>query len=688
MALIESVRLLFKRFVTKLKILRHPNRIPSSEDSAHFPSGQCALYQYPALPLPEAGKYIRLMKVSPGDFSDDLHVELEQVLLDGTSSYEALSYVWGSSANPVSILLGPSQEHTISVTQNLATALRYLRNADESRILWADAVCIDQDNLEERSYQVTLMSDIYRAACQVIAWLGPEEDDSLCAIDVMHDIGSSIDVDWLNFTFKPKMETNNPPSSLLGKLQTYGFRHREAHAVSRLLHRQWFERLWIRQEIGLATQAIICCGRLSMSWHLFRNAIFFIHSGGSRLMIEGLGDQIASFAPRINLVYWICKRRTCFLQCLRRDLAHVVCRDPRDRIYAILSLLHSRQQDIGIVPDYTRDVALVYQDATIRFINHTRDLSILVQCELQDTPPHMPTWVPDWSTELKTRMFLGGSSSASASFKSIAASKREGMLSVAGGATATIEDVQPMHFDGSEDDFQTMLMALWKMVKSNLAFSNDTEISRLSAACEALCCGVFRHSTIPVREDYPEFKSAMQTFESKLATDSLFYRDVDSTDNWAYYQRYVRHLCQNRSFFVTTEGSVGVAPLSARPGDIVCVFLGCLSTILLRQTGDDAYQVVGESYMPGVNNGEALLGPLPEYLRPVHHYDEDAKGYRAAFWNEHTEQVQFQDPRLDELLLKPGFQAHDRGKNCLPSIETSVEALRNAGIAARYFDLV
>ena len=50
-------------------------------------------YRYPALPLPEAGKHVRLLKLSPGGFSDNLHVELEQVLLGGTSNYEALSYV-------------------------------------------------------------------------------------------------------------------------------------------------------------------------------------------------------------------------------------------------------------------------------------------------------------------------------------------------------------------------------------------------------------------------------------------------------------------------------------------------------------------------------------------------------------------------------------------------------------------
>ena len=645
-------------------------------------------YRYPALPLPEAGKHVRLLKLSPGGFSDNLHVELEQVLLGGTSNYEALSYVWGSTAHPVSILVGPSRERTISVTQNLSTALRYLRDANESRILWVDAICINQNDLKERSDQVALMSGIYRAACQVIVWLGPEEDDSSHAFDIMHAIGLSIDVDWVSNSYKPKVAVNNQLFRMVEDRQNYRFQDKEAIAINRLLHRQWFERLWIRQEIGLATQAIIRCGSLSILWHLFRDAIFFMYVRGTRLVKGALKDQRPRYQYRMQLVYSVCLPRVYYLQYLRSDLGQVVCTDPRDKIYAMLSLLHPSQQTMGIVPDYTRDVALVYQDTAIRFMDYTRNLSILLQCELLDTPPHMPTWVPDWSTELKAEQYLADSSNASANIKSIATSKGEGMLSVAGVAIATIEDVQPMHFGGSEHDFQAMLLALWKMVVFNLAIINDTHISHLSATFDALCGGLFRHSTIPVREELPEFKSVMQTFKLISTTNSPLVDHLDSVSHWNKYKTRVRGMCRNRCFFVTTEGSVGIAPLSARPGDIVCVILGCYCTLLLRPSVDDTYQVVGQSYMPGFETGEALLGPLPEHLRLVSYYNEYLNQFHLAIWNEHTKEIQYKDPRLDKLLTKPGFRVCDWGENSLPSIETSVEALRNAGIAVQYFDLV
>ena len=645
-------------------------------------------YRYADLPLPAAGKHTRLLRLNPGDFSDDLHVELEQVLLNGTSTYEALSYVWGSPAYPVPILVGPTREHTISVTQNLAIALRHLRAVNEFRTLWVDAVCIDQSDLKERSYQVTLMSDIYQKASQVIVWLGPEDDDSFHAFNLMNAIGSRVDVDWTNYSFKSKVAADNPFSQILVDLQNYQFRDDEAYTINNLLHRQWFKRLWIRQEIWLATRAIIRCGKLVLPWHVFSNAILFLFVQGTEMITIPLGKQIPDFFSRIALATSVCESRAYYFQHLRIELANVVCADPRDKIYGMLSLLHPSQKTMGILPDYTRNVALVYQDATLKFISHTMDLSILLQCEMQDIPPQMPTWVPDWSTDLKTTSISRATSNASADLESIVFCKEEGTLSVAGVAVATIENVQPMRFGETGEDFLTMLTTLWIMVMSNSTTAIDLETSQLSTVCNTLCAGGFRHTSIPNHKHSPDFKSVMQSFKTILATGSILFGDVDSQKEWFSYEAALKGTCDNRSFFVTKGGSVGIAPLSARPGDMVCVLLGCYSTVLLRQTRDDTYQLVGQSYMSGANAGEALLGPLPEHLQPINYRDKQENMYRFALWNEHTGEVQFKDPRLDKLLLYPGFQAHDHGKKHFPTIETSVEALRKAGIAAQYFDLV
>lgn len=99
---------------------------------------------------------------------------------EGTHLYEALSYVWGNQDEKVPILIG---EHYFEVTRNLHTALLRLRNHFFERIVWVDAVCIDQGNRLEKGRQIQHMTEIYHQASRVIVWLGEGTDKSNQAIE-------------------------------------------------------------------------------------------------------------------------------------------------------------------------------------------------------------------------------------------------------------------------------------------------------------------------------------------------------------------------------------------------------------------------------------------------------------------------------------------------------------------------
>jgi hypothetical protein len=115
---------------------------------------------------------IRLLRLLPvTSFIEDIRCELFNTTLDAKEDFEALSYTWGNPSETSPVVLH-GQRH--DVTKNLASALRHLRYHDRQRILWVDALCIDQDNIEERNQQVTQMRDIYRegGAKRVVVWLG------------------------------------------------------------------------------------------------------------------------------------------------------------------------------------------------------------------------------------------------------------------------------------------------------------------------------------------------------------------------------------------------------------------------------------------------------------------------------------------------------------------------------------
>ena len=119
--------------------------------------------------------HIRLVHLSAGTRNDALCIQvLENVELETVPVYEALSYTWGDLNKECSISCGSER---IAITANLAAALRQLRTPDKSRALWIDQICINQDDIDERNKQVSLMHKIYSKAENVVIWLGEEGPD-------------------------------------------------------------------------------------------------------------------------------------------------------------------------------------------------------------------------------------------------------------------------------------------------------------------------------------------------------------------------------------------------------------------------------------------------------------------------------------------------------------------------------
>lgn len=137
---------------------------------------------------------IRVIYLQPGQVEDDIKVELMEVSLANPPSYEALSYVWGSpTANsPISC-----HGKDLLVTANCTAAMRRLRNEKKRRVLWIDAICIDQSSMEERNQQVKLMGDVYSQARRVVLWLGEESTFSDFAISFLKSYHRVLKEKWL-----------------------------------------------------------------------------------------------------------------------------------------------------------------------------------------------------------------------------------------------------------------------------------------------------------------------------------------------------------------------------------------------------------------------------------------------------------------------------------------------------------
>lgn len=144
--------------------------------------GYCSFYQYNPLP---SEKFIRLLELYPGHANDNIDCTLHQIELENAPEYEAISYAWGDPANRIEVLCDGK---VITVTQNLKDALLRFKLKDRSRILWADAICINQNDEVEKGLQVKVMHKIYAKATRVCAWLGCTTAEMQPAFELIHKI--------------------------------------------------------------------------------------------------------------------------------------------------------------------------------------------------------------------------------------------------------------------------------------------------------------------------------------------------------------------------------------------------------------------------------------------------------------------------------------------------------------------
>ena len=129
---------------------------------------------YEALPLSHGE--IRVLKVAPGSGDDIIKCKMKRVSLftKRAPAYETISYCWGAPRDPSTIELNG---HLTKVPASSEAAVRRMRLSDRPRVLWIDAICIDQSSTTERSAQVALMATVYSTAQHNLVYLDEDDDD-------------------------------------------------------------------------------------------------------------------------------------------------------------------------------------------------------------------------------------------------------------------------------------------------------------------------------------------------------------------------------------------------------------------------------------------------------------------------------------------------------------------------------
>lgn len=244
-------------------------------------------------------KEIRVLKVFPGAKGSKLLcclvpcplLDQSQPTSDPTNliPYAALSYFWGEDEpknvvymfdteaayedwkekDPNGLLLRPVATRILPVVahilirNNLKDALEQLRSRDTTVTVWADALCINQNNVKERTAQVARMHDVYTQATKVHIWLGDgDSEENSKAFAFLRKI---LDLQQLEKLVQ-RLETK-------GDDDTWKEDRKDCKRTIDLMRAKWFSRRWVIQELALATNAHVRRGSEEMPWLEFADAI-------------------------------------------------------------------------------------------------------------------------------------------------------------------------------------------------------------------------------------------------------------------------------------------------------------------------------------------------------------------------------------------------------------------------------
>ena len=349
---------------------------------------------YPGDSLPDSN-HIRLIELwEPAPKAFTLRFRTER--LDTAPDFHALSYTWGTTFRDIPSL-------GLRITGNLFSALSNL--AEETpRLWWIDALCINQQDVEEKNQQVRLMRQIYGKAKQVCIWLGEPDTASL---DLLRKIADRVSLEEL-LNFNAVFD--------IGMLERYGLPHMKDPAWSSLMQfvaRPYFRRVWVVQElvIGNKTETTVACGRLRFDWLLISAPIHWIRTTNLHTLVIAQASNPMQLSPTMDDVITldgILENRDLpvtleYLISLSMELEST---DPRDKIIALLGLVSPRDPSVAKIKiDYRLPVTDFFHDVTGTIITTNKSLKLLAmrRDESTRTIPELPSWVPDYAPASTTK---------------------------------------------------------------------------------------------------------------------------------------------------------------------------------------------------------------------------------------------------------------------------------------------
>lgn len=571
-------------------------------------------FTYSALPE----RSIRLLELS-SNVAGDLIFNLNDVEVVQSPPFYALSYAWGTDEATESIACNGL---TMKIRANLCEAIRTLFNTPIGIAIpiWIDAICINQQDDEEKAVQVSRMGEIYRRALQVVVWLGPSGEDSDLAMN------------WL----EPLSVALPPISSipLFNQLEEHGLPRKNSPvwpALGKLVCRPWFGRLWAFQEAVLASEIVFICGRKAIDGQILATVV----KKSRQLKLDLLYFNKPYMEARkdgLHAMHLIGDAREVLKIEGQLDFPHLLrvstlkaCLNSRDRVYAMLGMAGKSFQNrihVSYSNEYELDFIQTYIDCAKACIEEGFP-EILDLVAGRQRVPGLPSWSPNLNSSPKAfqpdcawyQAGILGEEMAAGMFhgKTTAANNH---LSISGFRVDTVFDIVELEFPSPAikiEEFRSWLQNFLAWEAQCLVLAQKTTSETDPTEHMSTLMGYSRRRLPDVKEEdlYQAYHDILTDIKSHAQQGGSIVPQQERLELFHHIWGIINTTCIERRYFSTEKGRLGVGAPELMKGDLVCVLYGTRSVYILREVEEKngRWLFIGDAYAHGLMElSETLKG--------------------------------------------------------------------------------
>jgi len=561
------------------------------------------------VPLKQPSRQIRLIKLSdPGEAANttDLCCSLIKTNFDDLArpAYEVLSYCWGDPSQTVPISVNGIVHH---ITTNLAAALRTIRDLKRTDLpIWADALCINQQDLAEKTCQVNMMASIFSGAHRCLIWLGETYDPLKNPTPHLNSIE---EVEALRaFGLIQSLAQDEHYSE---------WRSGKGHGdLAPLIALPWWNRIWTVQETALPRECVVLCGRLEIPWTTLVAAVRNFQKHHNEMCCARTVSSLKGFRAKVEHIEHAQEGAnvgTIFQRFRDRGAT-----DDRDKVFGLLAF-----SALGMGADYAATLESVFTRTTRKVIAQTGTLKVLLRSREYDRNTALPSWVPDLaakcdrhrSRELnkwevwelhntcagkKAEMKDGQSEDAPT--LTLAGMRIDRIVKI-GAACLDLDPLSPQ--PEGQVSIPLPNKQWWKLTQTH----NDSRLDPFSEV--EMRAAFMRVLTRDCLEDVapPSYRPTWRRISPADVEACLSEVRAGRGQRRTFY---VSKMINYR-FFVTERGLIGVGPAETRVDDAVFILYGGRAPFVLRPDGL-SWRFLGDGYVDGIMDGQALDDDKKEWI--------------------------------------------------------------------------